>query len=68
MVFQCALEHDLTLFDAGDATEVGEKGLTLSGGKHGYLIPRARISYNSNRSKSSLDVSTGDLFSELCCS
>ena len=26
---QCALEQDLTLFEAGDKTEVGEKGLTL---------------------------------------
>lgn len=23
------MEHDLTLFEAGDATEVGERGLTL---------------------------------------
>lgn len=29
MIQQCALEHDLKLFDAGDMTEVGEKGLTL---------------------------------------
>ena len=26
---QCALERDLSLFDAGDSTEVGEKGITL---------------------------------------
>jgi len=26
---QCALEKDLELFEAGDNTEVGEKGLTL---------------------------------------
>ena len=26
---QCALKRDLELFDAGDQTEVGEKGLTL---------------------------------------
>ncbi|KAG9043232.1 hypothetical protein FS837_009847, partial [Tulasnella sp. UAMH 9824] len=26
---QCALERDLTLFEAGDATEIGEKGVTL---------------------------------------
>jgi hypothetical protein len=26
---QCALEPDLLLFEAGDKTEVGEKGLTL---------------------------------------
>ncbi|KAG9098020.1 hypothetical protein FS749_004906 [Ceratobasidium sp. UAMH 11750] len=35
---QCALERDLTLFDAGDMTEVGEKGMTLSGGQ------KARVS------------------------
>ena len=29
VIKQCALEKDLELFDAGDKTEVGEKGLTL---------------------------------------
>ncbi|OJA09104.1 hypothetical protein AZE42_02554 [Rhizopogon vesiculosus] len=29
VLYQCALERDLTLFEAGDKTEVGEKGLTL---------------------------------------
>ena len=33
VLHQCALEPDLKLFDAGDQTEVGEKGLTLSGGQ-----------------------------------
>ncbi|TRM65976.1 hypothetical protein BD626DRAFT_427540 [Schizophyllum amplum] len=33
VLHQCGLERDLTLFDAGDQTEVGEKGLTLSGGQ-----------------------------------
>ncbi|KAJ7101009.1 hypothetical protein C8R43DRAFT_1141277 [Mycena crocata] len=33
VVHQCALERDLDLFEAGDRTEVGEKGLTLSGGQ-----------------------------------
>ncbi|KAH7915135.1 hypothetical protein BJ138DRAFT_1170143 [Hygrophoropsis aurantiaca] len=33
VLHQCALERDLTLFEAGDRTEVGEKGLTLSGGQ-----------------------------------
>ncbi len=31
VVHQCGLERDLALFEAGDETEVGEKGLTLSG-------------------------------------
>ncbi|KAI0633977.1 P-loop containing nucleoside triphosphate hydrolase protein [Trametes polyzona] len=30
---QCALTRDLSLFEAGDLTEVGEKGITLSGGQ-----------------------------------
>ncbi|KAH9166801.1 hypothetical protein EDB89DRAFT_2245991 [Lactarius sanguifluus] len=33
VIYQCGLERDLSLFDAGDKTEVGEKGLTLSGGQ-----------------------------------
>ena len=33
VIHQCGLGKDLTLFEAGDETEVGEKGLTLSGGQ-----------------------------------
>lgn len=33
VIHQCGLERDLALLDAGDQTEVGEKGLTLSGGQ-----------------------------------
>ncbi|KAI0068087.1 hypothetical protein BV25DRAFT_1834393 [Artomyces pyxidatus] len=33
VVYQCGLKRDFTLFEAGDKTEVGEKGLTLSGGQ-----------------------------------
>ncbi|KZV91873.1 hypothetical protein EXIGLDRAFT_675729 [Exidia glandulosa HHB12029] len=33
VIHQCGLERDLSLFDAGDMTEIGEKGLTLSGGQ-----------------------------------
>jgi hypothetical protein len=29
VIHECALERDLELFDAGDETEVGERGLTL---------------------------------------
>ncbi|KAG8930351.1 hypothetical protein FRC00_001199 [Tulasnella sp. 408] len=33
----CALKHDLSIFAAGDMTEIGEKGVSLSGGQ------RARV-------------------------
>ncbi|KAH9169370.1 P-loop containing nucleoside triphosphate hydrolase protein [Lactarius sanguifluus] len=33
VIYQCGLQRDLSLFDAGDKTEVGERGLTLSGGQ-----------------------------------
>jgi ABC-type multidrug transport system fused ATPase/permease subunit len=33
VIYQCGLSRDLSLFEAGDQTEVGEKGLTLSGGQ-----------------------------------
>ena len=39
VIYQCGLSKDLTLFEAGDKTEVGEKGLTLSGGQ------KARITF-----------------------
>lgn len=29
VIYQCDLTRDLSLFEAGDATEVGERGLTL---------------------------------------
>ncbi|RXW24050.1 hypothetical protein EST38_g1810 [Candolleomyces aberdarensis] len=37
VIYSCALEQDLSILDAGDMTEIGEKGITLSGGQ------RARV-------------------------
>lgn len=42
----CALRHDLELFEAGDLTEIGEKGITLSGGQKAR-VALARAVYHS---------------------
>lgn len=41
----CALEHDLPMLPNGDGTEIGEKGLTLSGGQKAR-IALARAVYH----------------------
>jgi len=42
----CALEHDLTILPGGDACEIGEKGITLSGGQKAR-IAMARAVYDN---------------------
>jgi ATP-binding cassette, subfamily C (CFTR/MRP), member 1 len=41
----CALRHDLALFSDGDMTEIGEKGVTLSGGQKAR-VALARAAYH----------------------
>ncbi|KEP52172.1 multidrug resistance-associated ABC transporter [Rhizoctonia solani 123E] len=68
---QCALDKDLVLFDAGDQTEVGEKGLTLSGGQKAR-VSLARAIYSKadivilDDILSALDVHTSRWIVENC--
>jgi ABC-type multidrug transport system fused ATPase/permease subunit len=48
VVHACALRRDFEIFDLGDATEVGEKGTTCSGGQKAR-IALARALYSSAR-------------------
>ncbi|KAJ6556823.1 hypothetical protein DFH09DRAFT_1248351 [Mycena vulgaris] len=71
VLYQCALEPDLVLFQAGDETEVGEKGLTLSGGQKARLtLARAVYSKASilllDDVLAALDVHTAQWIVEKC--
>lgn len=57
VVSACGLEPDLKLFDDGDLTEVGEKGITLSGGQKARLT-LARAIY----SKTAIVLLDGESF------
>ncbi|KAJ7758122.1 hypothetical protein DFH07DRAFT_818757 [Mycena maculata] len=71
VLYQCALEQDLSLFQAGDQTEVGEKGLTLSGGQKARLT-LARAIYSKaailllDDVLAALDVHTAQWIVEKC--
>ncbi|GJE87804.1 multidrug resistance-associated ABC transporter [Phanerochaete sordida] len=68
---QCALERDLSLFEAGDRTEVGERGVTLSGGQKAR-ITLARAVYSNaeilllDDVLAALDVHTAHSIVEEC--
>ncbi|KAI0260093.1 hypothetical protein BC834DRAFT_1028685 [Gloeopeniophorella convolvens] len=71
VIFQCGLKRDLSLFEAGDKTEVGEKGLTLSGGQKAR-VTLARAVYSSaeilllDDVLAALDVHTARWIVEKC--
>ena len=46
VLYQCALERDLQLFDAGDNTEVGEKGRFLQFGQQWSTLTVLNRSYS----------------------
>ncbi|KAH8072269.1 hypothetical protein BXZ70DRAFT_1074090 [Cristinia sonorae] len=71
VIDQCGLKRDLELFEAGDLTEVGEKGLTLSGGQKAR-ITLARAVYSKaeilllDDVLAALDVHTAKWVVEQC--
>ncbi|PPQ73481.1 hypothetical protein CVT26_010183 [Gymnopilus dilepis] len=71
VIHQCALKQDIELFEAGDMTEVGEKGLTLSGGQKAR-VTLARAVYSSadvillDDVLAALDVHTAKWIAENC--
>ncbi|TFK76776.1 hypothetical protein BDN72DRAFT_873327 [Pluteus cervinus] len=73
VIHQCALERDLELFHAGDQTEVGEKGLTLSGGQKAR-VTLARAIYSKAKIillddvLAALDVHTAKWIIDKCFS
>ncbi|KAJ6468064.1 P-loop containing nucleoside triphosphate hydrolase protein [Mycena vitilis] len=71
VLYQCALEPDIVLFQAGDQSEVGERGLTLSGGQKARLtLARAVYSGASilllDDVLAALDVHTAQWIVEKC--
>ncbi|KAF5370320.1 hypothetical protein D9758_006919 [Tetrapyrgos nigripes] len=71
VLHQCALQRDLSLFKAGDQTEVGERGQTLSGGQKARLT-LARAVYSKAQIVilddilAALDVHTAKWVVEKC--
>ncbi|OAQ32248.1 P-loop containing nucleoside triphosphate hydrolase protein [Linnemannia elongata AG-77] len=43
----CSLEHDLTQFMSGDKTEIGERGVNMSGGQKARLSLARSVYYNA---------------------
>ncbi|KAF9078326.1 hypothetical protein BDP27DRAFT_1412327 [Rhodocollybia butyracea] len=71
VIYQCCLQRDLTLFEAGDETEIGEKGLTLSGGQKAR-VTLARAVYSGAQTLllddvlAALDVHTAKWIIDKC--
>ncbi|KAJ6500769.1 P-loop containing nucleoside triphosphate hydrolase protein [Mycena sanguinolenta] len=71
VIHQCALERDLAMFEAGDLQEIGENGVTLSGGQR-MRVTLARAVYSRasivllDDVLAALDVHTAQWIADKC--
>ncbi|PIA13121.1 P-loop containing nucleoside triphosphate hydrolase protein [Coemansia reversa NRRL 1564] len=71
VVHMCALTADLATLEAGDMTEIGERGITLSGGQR-QRVALARAIYSSRKilliddCLSAVDAQTGQHILHMC--
>ncbi len=74
VIKQCALERDLSLFEAGDQTEVGEKGITLrlvnrfGGAIQVFVLTSNRTLAAADRRHASRSLAPSIPLLRLCCS
>ncbi|TFK73581.1 hypothetical protein BDN72DRAFT_834451 [Pluteus cervinus] len=71
VIHQCALRPDLAQFEASDSTEIGERGMTLSGGQKARIgLARAVYSFAAilllDDVLSALDVQTANWIMQKC--
>ena len=66
VIHACALEADLTRMEYGDATELGERGVTVSGGQK-LRVALARACYSTAQLVRAPSTVLVEIGLSLCC-